>query len=116
MQLVADENVPPCFVERLRSDGHNVVAVKDVLAGEPDTVVLTSSNTLGFVLITFDRDFGKLAVAQGLPVVGVILLETERLSLGAQTDHVSKCLASISTRWEGYFTVIEPSRIRQREL
>jgi predicted nuclease of predicted toxin-antitoxin system len=116
MDLVADENVPRAVVDRLRTDGHAIVAISEIAAGMSDTAVMAASNARAFVLVTHDRDFGELAIARGLPFVGVVLLETERLSPSAQVERVSACLASAATVWTGHFTVIEPARIRQRVL
>jgi len=116
MDLVADENVPRAVVDRLRADGHAVVAISEIDAGIPDIQVMATSDARAFVLITHDRDFGELAIGRGLPITGVILLETERLSLSAQADRVSTCLERPDTDWIGHFTVIEPARIRRRVL
>lgn len=116
MDLVADENVPKPLIDRLRADGHVVVAISEIDAGIPDLSVMAASNARQLVLITHDRDFGELAVGQGLPITGVILLETERLSLRAQIERVATCVADAGTSWSGKFSVIEPARIRQRAL
>lgn len=116
MDLVADEYVPRAVIDRLRAGGHAVVAISEIDAGIPDTSVMAVSNARSFVLITHDRDFGELAVGQGLPITGVILLETERLSLKAQVERVAGCLADPGAVWTGHFTVIEPARTRQRAL
>jgi predicted nuclease of predicted toxin-antitoxin system len=108
MQLVADENVPGPVIDRLRADGHVIHAISEMSAGLHDTGVLATSHAMALVLITHDRDFGELAVRQGLPVSGVILLEVERLSLGRQI--------AAETEWVGYFTVLDPSRLRRRAL
>jgi predicted nuclease of predicted toxin-antitoxin system len=116
MDLIADENVPRPLIERLRADGHAVVAISETAAGIPDTSVIAASNARGYVLITHDRDFGDLAIGQGLHITGVILLETERLSPKVQVERVAGCLADPCAVWTGQFTVIEPARIRQRAL
>ena len=116
MDLLADENVPRAVIERLRAEGHAVLSVWETRAGIPDTAVLATSNAHAFVLLTHDRDFGELAIGQGLPIVGVILLETERLSLPAQVERVAACLASDDVIWTGQFSVIEPARVRRRAL
>jgi predicted nuclease of predicted toxin-antitoxin system len=116
MQLVADENVPGPVIDRLRADGHVIHAISEMSAGLHDTGVLATSHAMALVLITHDRDFGELAVRQGLPVSGVILLEVERLSLGSQIERISQCLSVPETEWVGYFTVLDPSRLRRRAL
>jgi predicted nuclease of predicted toxin-antitoxin system len=116
MQLVADENVPQPVIRRLRSDGFTVLAISEVAAGISDVRVMQASHERAFILITQDRDFGELAVRDGLPVAGVILLELERLSLGSQIERISRCLADNNEVWEGNFSVVEPGRVRRRAL
>ena len=116
MELVADENVPRPVIARLRADGHTVDAISEISAGIPDTALMHDAHQQAFILNTHDRDFGELAVHRGLPVTGVILLEVERLSLVAQVEWISKCLAAQGADWTGYFSVIEPARVRRRAL
>lgn len=97
MHVVADENVPRPVINRLRADGHVIHSISEMSAGLPDTGVLATSQALSLVLITHDRDFGELAVRQGLPVAGVILLEVERLSLGRHIERISECLTAPGT-------------------
>ena len=116
MHLVADENVPRPVIDRLRADGHVIHSISEMSAGLPDIGVLATSHALSLVLMTHDRDFGELAVHQGLPVAGVILLEVERLSLGRQIERISHCLMAAETDWIGYFTVLDAARLRRRAL
>lgn len=116
MDLVADENVPKALIDRLRADGHKVDAISDFGQGAADSRVLELANVRSVVLMTHDRDFGKLAVVHDLAIMGVILLETERLPLPRQVERVSACLSDATTTWVGNLSVIEPTRIRQRAL
>jgi len=116
MDIVADENVPPVVIARLRAEGHRVVAIADVGSGMRDEQVLATASVGRFILLTHDRDFGELAVGRNVPVAGVILLETERLSLSAQVQQISECLAEANRQWAGFYSVIEPARVRQRPL
>ncbi len=116
MRLVADENVPRPVIERLRADGLAVHSIAEVNAGVPDRAVMQASRERAIILITYDRDFGELAIRDGLPVTGVILLELERLSLDGQVERVSKCLAAGAAEWIGHFSVVESARVRRRPL
>ena len=68
------------------------------------------------ILITFDKDFGELARASGLPAqCRVILL---RLPM-PRPDKVGERLADLIMArddWAGRFSVIEPGRVRMRPL
>lgn len=116
MDLLADENVPRAVILRLLADGHTVLAMGDAAPGTADTDVLAASTDRAFLLLTHDRDFGELAFKRHQYVIGVILLETERLSVAAQVERVAACLADPQAIWVGRFSVIEPGRIRQRSV
>jgi predicted nuclease of predicted toxin-antitoxin system len=70
----------------------------------------------GRVLLTFDKDFGELAWRVGLPAsCGIVLL---RLPMPSAAEAGAILAARIDERsdWVGHFTVVEPGRIRMREL
>jgi predicted nuclease of predicted toxin-antitoxin system len=67
------------------------------------------------ILLTFDKDFGELARASGLPpACGIILL---RIPV-PRADEVGRLTNLIMARhdWAGHFSVIEPGRVRMRSL
>jgi len=116
MDIVADETVPRAIVERLRAIGHTILSISEVNSGAVDEHVLAQANDRQFLLLTHDRDFGGLAILRGLPITGVLLLETERLSLLGQVERIASVLADENAVWVGRFSVIEPARVRQRML
>jgi Domain of unknown function (DUF5615) len=68
------------------------------------------------ILLTLDKDFGELASGSALlRTCGVVLLRT----LMPRSGDVGQRLADLITArddWAGYFSVIEPSRVRMRPL
>lgn len=73
--LLTDENIHPGVVEFLRGEGFGVRDVKeDGLFGTPDDTLLRLANDERRVIVTHDRDFGKLAVATLEPYFGIIFL------------------------------------------
>ncbi len=57
-----DNNVPDSVAEVFRRHGHSVTLLRDILpADSPDPVVAAFSEDKGFVLISADRDFRKIA-------------------------------------------------------
>jgi hypothetical protein len=100
MDLFADENVPSPMLVR-------------------DRHVRNSSwrrRRAGCHQSTADRDFGELTFHRGLPVVGVVLLQLERLSLPAQVERVATFLVAERANLTGSFTVLEPANVRRRVL
>ncbi|MCA6114862.1 DUF5615 family PIN-like protein [Bradyrhizobium sp. WSM 1738] len=95
--------------------GNDVVWIRAEAPGSRDQEVLAWAVRDGRILLTFDKDFGELAKASGLPAAcGVILL---RIPM-PRPDEVGQQLTSLMARhdWTGHFSVVEPGRIRMRPL
>lgn len=68
------------------------------------------------IIVTFDKDFGELAFRLGLPASsGIILFRLPPFEPVRLTEIVLRVLESRSD-WYGYFTVVEPERIRMKPL
>lgn len=84
MRILADENFPAPSIRTLRTEGHDVLAVADVMPGATDLEILARATIENRVLVTFDRDFGELAIRLGVAApAGVVLL---RISPGNPTE------------------------------
>ena len=60
--LLVDENVPIATVRALRAAGHDVYSATESCAGAADEILLARADADRRLMITFDRDFGELAV------------------------------------------------------
>jgi predicted nuclease of predicted toxin-antitoxin system len=116
MRFLANENFPGAAVAALRAAGNDVVWIGTEAPGSLDRDVLMWAARDERILITFDKDFGELAKASGLPArCGVILL---RLPM-PRPDKVGERLADLILArddWAGCFSVVEPGRVRMRPL
>ena len=116
MRFLANENFPGAAVTALEAAGHDVVWVRTAAPGATDPDVLAWAAREERILLTFDQDFGELARGSELPrTCGVILL---RMPM-AKPGEVGQRLAQLITArddWAGYFSVIEPGRVRMRPL
>lgn len=73
--LFTDENLKPEFVEYLRENGFDVADVKERgISGESDESLLELALQEERVIVTHDGDFGRLAVGNSVPVVGIVYL------------------------------------------
>ena len=73
--LLTDENINPKVVAYLRDQAFNVHDVKQSsLVGMPDLDVIRLAHSQNRVVLTHDRDFGKLAIAALEPMVGIVYL------------------------------------------
>jgi predicted nuclease of predicted toxin-antitoxin system len=114
--FLANENFPGDAVQALRAAGHDVIWVREAMPGALDPQVIAKATDEGRVLLTFDKDFGEIAFRARLPAsCGIVLF---RISMPRSED-ASRRLASIVLSmddWKGHFSVVEPGRIRLRDL
>lgn len=116
MRLLADENIPIQAIEMLRKKGHDVLAISESAPSICDENVMLLAEGEGRILLTFDKDFGELACnSRARPSCGIILF---RIPLRS-ADYITKMIAEVLDYrydWQGHFAVVEPGRIRLREL
>jgi len=114
VRFLANENVPLVTVHELSGRGFDVASAADAPGGL-DVNVIDRAMNQGRILLTFDKDFGQLAVRQRRPVPGVVLLRIPPIS----TDYITAQLLRIiggEFPLAGRFTVVTPNRIRSRPL
>lgn len=117
MRFLADENVPIGVVDELIALSHDVEWMVKLAPGASDSEVLRRAATHGRILLTFDKDYGDLAHRRETMVMtaGIVLI---RLPMPKTRDACRNLALVIATRedWAGHFSVIEPGRIRRRQL
>lgn len=114
MRFLADESFDFGVVRALRSAGHDVSAVAEVSprAEDPDVVDLAVSDDR--LLLTEDKDFGRLVFADRRASGGVILLRFPAGARREAPDAVVSVVESHGTKLNGCFTVVQPGRLRIR--
>ena len=73
MRFLADENVHPVVVQRLRAAGLDVEWVKETASGSTDEEILSRPQISETVLITYDSDFGDLIFNRSYPAPYAII-------------------------------------------
>ncbi len=75
MNIIADENIPQQIVTQLLAEGHQV---EYVMQQVEDRIILENAYKQQALLITSDKDFGRLVLDEGKPTAGVLLLRVSR--------------------------------------
>jgi predicted nuclease of predicted toxin-antitoxin system len=114
MNLVADESVDLQVVQRLRSDGHDVLYVAELAPGISDDQVLAVANERNALLLTADKDFGELVFRLCRIASGVLLIRLPGLSSTLKAEIVSRALDDHGASVWNAFTVVMPSMVRVR--
>jgi hypothetical protein len=100
----------------LVAGGHDVIWIRAAAPGTADPEVLAWAMREERILPTFDKDFGELAKAAALPLAcGTILFRIPMPRPGAVGHHLA-ALVSARDDWAGRFSVVEPGRVRMRQL
>jgi predicted nuclease of predicted toxin-antitoxin system len=72
---LADENIDPEVVRYLRSVGLDLATFGEKgVSGAPDSEVLRLAVAENRIVLTHDRDFGRLALAGGQSFIGIVFL------------------------------------------
>jgi predicted nuclease of predicted toxin-antitoxin system len=114
MKIVADENVDRLVIERLRSNGNEVLSIAREFASSPDTEVLSISNNQGALLITEDKDFGELVFHKKRSHFGILLVRLEGLSRSERVRLVCDIVLHRSNELANSFSVLTPGSLRIR--
>lgn len=102
-------------VQRLISDGHELVIVRTALTGAKDPVVLAAANDRDALLLTEDKDFGELVFRLRASHAGVVLIRLHGLPVAEQADRVSQAIREQEHELMHAFTVIGVRRMRVRK-
>ena len=115
MTLLADHDVWAVTLDLLRADGHDVVTAADLdLAQAPDRLLLREAADRDRLLLTRDRDFGRLVFAGGHPA-GILFLRITPGTQDAVHEELRRVLgAHAFDDLRHAFTVIEPGQHRIR--
>ncbi|MGE0119951.1 MAG: DUF5615 family PIN-like protein [Dongiaceae bacterium] len=114
MNFLADESVDQPIVNRLRDDGHHVLAIGEMQPSLLDEAVLAQADQTGSLLLTADKDFGELVFRRRQATTGVVLIRLAGLSTAAKVDIVSAVIRDHESELLHAFTVISAGTVRIR--
>ena len=116
MNLAADECCDALLVEGLRSDGHDVLYVKEAAPGTDDGKVLHMAAGQQRIFLTEDKDFGELVVRLKLPAYGIVLLRINPSDSALKLTRLRQLLERNAQRLPGSFVVLDEKKARFRAL
>jgi hypothetical protein len=77
MRFLADENFPGSVVAALSERGHDIIWIRTAAPGTKDIDILAWAAREDRTLLTFDKDFGEIALNTILPqTCGILLFRT----------------------------------------
>ena len=89
----------------------------ELTPGALDAEVLTRAAMDARILLTFDKDYGELAHRSETAVrpAGILLIRSPMPRTKGACHELARVITARDD-WAGYFSVIEPGRLRRRQL
>lgn len=115
MRFLADQDVWAHTLQTLRDWGHDVVSASDLgLARAKDIDLLSEAHKRERILVTRDRDFGRLVFVEE-QAAGILLLRVTPFTLKAVHEELARVLDEHSHgELQRAFVVVEPGQYRIR--
>jgi len=114
--ILADENIDTHIVSILRSNGIEVLHIKDGHLGISDSEVIRLSKSPKRIILTEDKDFGEWVYSHKEKEIGVIFLRFEPNESKSIILILLELLKSKGDQLFGKFTTITTRKIRIRSL
>ena len=118
MRLLADVHISPRTVERLRSLGHDVVRVGDVLsATSTDDEIVAEAIRDQRVVVTQDLDFSAIVALSGRSAPSVLSLRLSSSRIENVNSSLERVLPMVEADLDaGAIVTVEDTRVRVRTL
>ena len=116
LSFLADESCDFGVVRALRAEGHNVLAVADMMSRSDDRELIDFAANEERILITEDKDFGWLVQVARAKSNGVIFIRFPGNRRGDVATIVCAVIRQHGDRLNKSFVVIEPGYVRISEL
>jgi predicted nuclease of predicted toxin-antitoxin system len=112
MRFLADESCDFAVVRALRASGYDITAVSEITPRAEDSNVTSLAVREERILLTEDKDFGRLVYSHGQKTLGVIFLRFPTFSRKQISKDVIKLVKQQGEKLAGCFVTVQPGRIR----
>ena len=116
LRFLADESCDFGVVRALRAEGHDVFAVAEVMRRSDDRELMDFAASQERLVITEDKDFGRLVHVAGARNNGVIFIRFPGNKRSAMATVVCSFVREQGDRLNRSFVVIEPGYVRISQL
>lgn len=116
MKLLANENFPLKSFDILKKAGYDIEHIGQSDPSVRDEVVMKKAIRENRIIITFDRDYGALVFLHEYQPPAVIYLRFADFLPEMPGEFLLKLLKREDLEINGYFTVADEHRIRQRKI
>ncbi|MDX2136121.1 MAG: DUF5615 family PIN-like protein [Saprospiraceae bacterium] len=116
MKFLANENFPVASFLILKGGGMDIKHIGISNPSISDEAVMQLAKSEDRVIITFDGDYGELVFKKGYPTAGVIYLRIKEFMPEMPARIIKDLLAMEGIIWNGYFSVFDDGKLRQRKI
>lgn len=112
LAFLADESCDFSVVRSLRANGFDVFAVSEVMSRSVDRDLIAQAYRENRVLLTEDKDFGRLVYVSHVHSPGVILIRFPGNLRASLAETVVRFVQDHSEEIRGAFVVVQPGHVR----
>jgi predicted nuclease of predicted toxin-antitoxin system len=112
LRFLADESCDFAVVRALRSEGHDVLAVSEVMDRSDDRELIDQASRERRILVTEDKDFGRLVFASHADSPGVILIRFPGNARETLVQNIRRIVRQQGKQLLGTFVVVQPGHVR----
>jgi len=112
MRFLADESCDFAVVRALRRGGFDVLCISESSPRTEDSEVIRLALHEGRILLTEDKDFGRLVYSHGQDTLGVIFLRFPTFARREISRDVLNLVKQQGGKLVGSFVTVQPGRIR----
>jgi len=118
MKFLADVNIDRRLIDRLRTDGHDVLWITDINRELDDISLLRLAWQEGAIILTNDKDFQRHVLGEKHQTHGLIWLRSGliRMSRVQQIEHTLQAIRTYQDRLSGRVTTIYPDHVEQENI
>jgi len=74
LKFLADENIPLKVVKKLKQEGFDIISISKLKPGINDYEVIELACKMNRIIITFDKDLGRMVILEKIKPPGLIIL------------------------------------------
>jgi predicted nuclease of predicted toxin-antitoxin system len=112
MRFLADESCDFAVVRALRTAGYDVLTISENTPRAEDSEVIEIALRDKRILLTEDKDFGRLVYSHGQETPGVIFLRFPTFARKQISKDVPNLVKQQGEKLAGSFLTVQPGRIR----
>lgn len=112
MRFIVDESCDIALGKALLRDGNDVLEIREIKPGADDEWVINLAFSDKRILLTEDKDFGRLIYAHGYKAIGVIFLRYPVSERHRIAQDLVELVKQKNKKLVGCFVTITPQRIR----